>query len=161
MGVSDFHRGPSGKILPGTKLARREILQRLKNLFPQTPVALAYLFGSYAHAQADSLSDVDLAVYIDAHGEALYRNYMEIMLAVQAALETERLDLLLLNSASPSMQFEVIRTGELIYARTEQVQYAFEMNVIRKYQDTAYLRAVQNEYLKKRVQQWYSGKKAY
>jgi len=59
------------------------------------------------------------------------------------------------------MQFEVIRTGELLYARTEQVQYAFEMNVIRKYQDTAYLRAVQNEYLKKRVQQWYSGKKAY
>jgi len=30
------------------------------------------------------------------------------------------------------------------------------MDVIRKYQDTAYLRAVQDEYLRKRAKQWYS-----
>jgi hypothetical protein len=37
---------------------------------------------------------------------------------------------------------------------------AFEMNVIRRFQDTAYLRAVQNEYLRERVRQWYSKSKA-
>ena len=69
--------------------------------------------------------------------------------------------MLLLNSASPSLKFEIIRSGQLLYARNEQELNAFEMEAIRKYQDTAYLRAVQNDYLKKRVKEWYSEKKAF
>ena len=160
MGVAEFYRGPSGKILPGLNMNLDEAVKRLKDLFPQTQVSLAYLFGSFARNEAGELSDLDLAVLFATKKDELYSAYMDLMLEVQKALATERLDLLLLNSASPSEKFEIIRSGELLYSRNEQEINDFEMDVIRRYQDTAYLRAIQNDYLKKRVQAWYSEKKA-
>ncbi len=161
MGTGEFYRGPSGKMLPGLQLGLEEALQELKNLFPGKPVSLAYVFGSYARGEADAVSDFDLAVLLDKSGEDLYSAYLDVMLEVQRVLGTERLDLLLLNSAPPAMQFDIVRWGRLIYCRNERVLNDFEMNAIRKYQDTAYLRRVQNEYLKKRAREWYSKKNAF
>ena len=86
----------------------------------------------------------------------LYESYRELFLAVREALGTERFDLLLLNGAPLPLKFEVVSRGRLIYCRDEDELNEFEMDVIRKYQDTAYLRAVQDEYLRKRAKQWYS-----
>ena len=159
MGVAEFYRGPSGKIMPGLTMNLDEAVKRLKDLFPQTQVSLAYLFGSFTRNEAGEFSDLDLAVLLATKKDELYSAYMDLMLEVQKALATERLDLLLLNSATPSEKFEIIRSGELLYARNEKEINDFEMDVIRRYQDTAYLRAIQNDYLKKRAQAWYSEKK--
>lgn len=161
MGVAEFYRGPSGRILPGPRVSLEEALKKLKNLFQQKKVSLAYLFGSYAQDEAGVFSDLDIAILLDCSGEELYSAYRELILEVQRALGTERFDLLLLNSASPPLQFEIICLGQLLYARNEQVLNTFEMGTIRRFQDTAYLRAVQNDYLKKRVREWYSERKAF
>lgn len=160
MGLAESYRGPSGMILPGLRVDLEEALERLRDLFQQKKVALAYLFGSYAHDEAGAASDIDIAIFLDCNGKELYSSYRESMLGVQEALGTERFDLLLLNDAPPVLQFEAISRGQLIYSRDEQVLNTFEMSVIRKFQDTAYLRAVQNDYLKKRAKEWYSGKRA-
>lgn len=161
MGTVEFHRGPSGKVLPGLSCSLDEALHRLLKIFPEKQVSLAYLFGSYAHHAESVLSDLDLAVLFELRGEELYLAYRELMLAVQKQLDTERIDLLLLNGASLTLQFEIIRSGRLLYARQEQLLNSFEMAVISRYQDTAYLRAVQNDYLRERARRWSSEKKAF
>jgi len=126
MGIAESYRGPSGGILPGLQVDLEVAVERLRDLFRKSGVALAYLFGSYAHGDTVPSSDIDIAI------------------------------LLLLNNAPPALQFEVVSQGQLIYARDDEALNTFEMAVIRRFQDTAYLRAIQNEYLKERARQWYS-----
>jgi len=154
MGITEDRRGPSGKILPGLKMDLEEALCRLREVFAAKGVVLAYLFGSYAEGTATPKSDLDIAVLVE--GGDLYESYRELFLAVREALGTERFNRLLLNGAPLSLKFEVVSHGRLIYCRDEDALNEFEMDVIRKYQDTAYLRAVQDEYRKERAKQWYS-----
>lgn len=161
MGVAQQYRGPSGKILPGPRMSLQEVECETKELFRQKDICVAYLFGSYAYGQASAFSDVDLAIILDCGGDELYTAYRKLLLDLQRVLGTERIDLLLLNNVSPSWQFEIIRYGKLIYARTERELNNFEMKAIRRFLDTSHMRAVQNDYLKKRVREWYSEKKAY
>ena len=163
MGMLESYRGPSGKILSGLQVDPEEALEKLKALFQRSEVALAYLFGSHARGEAKPTSDIDIAILIrpeDAKGERLYNSFRELMLGVREALGTERFDLLLLNSAPLTLRFEVVSRGRLLYCCDEEVLNAFEMDVIRRFQDTAYLRAVQDGYLRERARKWYSRRKA-
>jgi len=161
MGLKDDYRGPAGKILPGLQLELAEALSRLSKLFAAKGIILAYLFGSYAQDVAKSSSDIDLAVLLPGHKSSSSEFYQKLITAIRANIGTERFDLLILNNASPSIQYEIINTGKVIYARSEQELEHFEMKTRQKYLDTAYLRKVQHQYLKKRVEQWYSEKKAF
>lgn len=163
MGIAEAYRGPSGKLLPGPKGSVDEIVEKLRAFFAEEqPVVLAYLFGSYARGEMNESSDLDLAVLLEPGmvGEELHETYRKLFLGVRGTLGTERFDLVLLNRAPLPLKFEVVSKGRLIYARDEEALIRFEMDVIRKYQDAAYLRKVQNEYLRERVRQWYSKKRA-
>jgi len=160
VGIAETYRGPSGKLLPGLRMDLEEAIKKLKKLFREKSVPIAYLFGSYICGAVDTASDVDIAVFLEKKGEKLYSSFREILLEVRGALGTERFDLVLLDRAPLSLQFEIVSRGRLIYSRSDELLNAFEMNVIRRFQDTAYLRAVQNEYFRERVRQWYSKSKA-
>ena len=164
MGVAEAYRGPSGKTLPGPTASPDEIVKRLRSLFEKERRGLlAYLFGSYARGEVKEGSDLDLAVLLepDVTGEALCDTYQGLFLEVRRRLGSERFDLLLLNRAPLSLKFEVVSQGRLIYARDDETLNRFEMDVIRKYQDTAHLRAVQEGYLRERVRRWYSKGKTF
>ncbi|WP_427365271.1 type VII toxin-antitoxin system MntA family adenylyltransferase antitoxin [Candidatus Caldatribacterium saccharofermentans] len=159
MGIASDYRGPSGKILPAAIVNADEIVRRLHPVFAgQNEVLLAYLFGSYARGDNGTWSDVDLAVFLrpGVKGDELFEAYRELYLVIRNALSTERFDLLLLNRASLPLKFEVVSGGRLIYAQNEEVLNSFEIDVIRRYQDTAYLRKVQTRYFQERVRRWYS-----
>lgn len=156
MGIASEYRGPSGKTLPGAGIGKEEVKKRLEGLFREKGVLLAYLFGSMARGEASSLSDIDIAVLLP---DATSFPLQELLGDIWKALGTERFDLVVLNGASPSFAFEVVAEGELIYARDEETLNAFEMKVIREFQDTAYLRRVQNEYLRERAKAWSSERK--
>ena len=81
--------------------------------------------------------------------------YTALITDLQQLLENERFDLLLLNNTSPLIKKEVISSGRIIYACSEMEQENFEIKVLQEYLDTAHLRKVQNEYLQKRVEQWF------
>ncbi len=160
MGIEEARRGPTGKPLPSLKLDPGEVEKRLRAFFPATPAVLAYLFGSFAQQTAGPGSDLDIAVLLEGDSEELYSAYRRLLLGLRDALRTERFDLLLLNAAPPTLRFEVVTTGRVLYARSDQELNEFEEDSIRKYQDTAYLRAVQEEYLRRRARAWYSESKA-
>jgi len=156
MGTRESYRGPSGKTLPPTALSPKDALAKLRVSFQRSEAVLAYLFGSYAQGEAGRSSDVDIAVLLGGDAKKLYELYQKVGLGVRDALGTERFDLLLLNDAPPALKFEVISTGRLLYTQSDQDLNAFEANVVRAYLDTAHLRAVQNEYLRRRAKEWYS-----
>jgi hypothetical protein len=62
----------------------------------------------------------------------------------------------LLDDAPISLQFEIVSHGTIIYACEEDTINNYEMSVLKKVQDFAPLRQVQDEYLKKRAEQWFS-----
>lgn len=86
--------------------------------------------------------------------------FQELAAEIRKALGTERSDLVVLNRAPLPFAFEVVAEEEVVYARDAKTLNDFEMDIMRKFQDTAYLRNVQNEYLRQRAREWYAKKKA-
>jgi hypothetical protein len=74
-------------------------------------------------------------------------------------LGTERLDLVDLRQASPVLRFEILRTGQLLYAADQVLSERFELATLCVYRDTAWLRRQQRAYLRERMELWSSGKK--
>lgn len=161
MNKKENYRGPNGKILPGLPIDLDQALAKLKKLFAARNVVAAYLFGSYADGSATSTSDIDFAVLLPVDNTSCSELYSGLITDIQQAIDTERFDLLLLNKASPLIQYEVVRSGKIIYARSIEELNDYETKARQKYLDTVYLRKVQNQYLQKRVEQWYSGKKSF
>lgn len=128
-----------------------DIQQKLAGLIPlfeREGVLLAYLFGSLAQDKPGH--DVDLALLVEDQPAFRLRT------AISDCLDTERLDLVDLERASPVLRFEVISTGRLLYARSPLITEDFEMSTLRIYKDTAWLRRRQREHLKERMEQWSS-----
>ena len=126
-------------------------LTRLIPLFEKEGVLLAYLFGSLGRGQAGH--DVDLAILTRD------RPAFRLRAAITDRLETERVDLVDLQRASPVLRFEILRTGQLLYAAAPVYSERFELATLRLYRDTAWLRRRQREYLRERMEQWSSGEK--
>ena len=123
-------------------------IKQLPELFGQTDVLLVYLFGSLA--EANEGNDVDLAILTAKTPPYSFRDQLT------AFLGTERLDIVDLRRASPAFCFEIIRAGQLLYAVDEEMRLQYELNVVRQYHDTAYLRQRQEEGLKRRMAAWSS-----
>lgn len=110
-------------------------------------VKFAYLFGSQAKGTAGPLSDIDIAVYIDPEMEA-FRYRLALMETLSTLAKTERIDVVVLNSASPVLKFAVIRDGRVLKEDRSQ-RIRFEQTAISEYLDTAYLRKVQAAYTRR------------
>jgi predicted nucleotidyltransferase len=124
----------------------KQKLQQLPPLLEKHGVLLAYLFGSLCRhvATGDTANDVDLAVW--SPDMPAYR----LREPIADCLGTERLDLVDLQRASPVLRFEILRAGQPFYVADEDFQQRYELQTVRVYQDTAYLRRRQREILKER-----------
>lgn len=109
-------------------------------------IKFAYLFGSGARGQTGPLSDIDLAIYLDNRLDffAAKLRYLEELYRL---LKTERCDLVILNSAPLTLQYEIIRHGNVL-KENKRRRVPFETGVIRQYLDTEPLRAVYRHKLK-------------
>ena len=108
-------------------------------------VRLAYLFGSQARDDASPASDVDVAVWTE-HRLSL----MELgALAERLAHATgEQVDLVDLRTAPPLLCRQVVAEGEALLVRDAQLKLDFEIEAVRRYEDTRPLRATQQQLLK-------------
>lgn len=123
-------------------------LQQLPAFFDNSDTQLVYLFGSLAEKAQGR--DVDLAILTNKTPPYTFRAELT------AVLGTERLDIVDLRRASPAFCFDIIRAGQLLYAADQEVQLQFELGVVRRYHDTAYLRRRQEEGLRRRMAAWSS-----
>ena len=109
--------------------AHRETLlvQLAAALDSRSEVLEAYLFGSTARGESRPHSDIDVAVYLDPgyldaerSGPSLVALAAEIGAELGAALGTNAIDIVALNSASPLLYHRVLRDGIRIVARDLQ-----------------------------------------
>jgi len=143
LGVREMWKG--FRPLPADILER---LERLSSVFREMGVDLAYLFGSLAERGGGE--DVDVAVL----GEALDTQALRIRL--QGELCTERLHLVNLREASLTVNFEVIRTGRILFKTDDEAENRFEGRVLQAFQDRAPARHRQKELLAERTRAWLS-----
>jgi hypothetical protein len=121
----------------------------LEQLSADPRVRLVYEFGSAASDTAGSLSDVDIAVLLDARLE--WDAERELRGSLAAAVP--RVDLVILNQAPPALRFEIITSGRCLLARDLREQAEFEIVSLSRFLDFQPVRRVQQQYLRARVEE--------
>lgn len=105
-------------------------------------VDCAWLFGSVARGEAGPLSDVDVAVLLDPM--IAPQDRMEIAAVLVEKLERVggRVDLVLLDEASPLLRDRVFRHGILLLERDARRRIELEARAIQEYLDFQPLAAI-------------------
>jgi predicted nucleotidyltransferase len=125
-------------------------LERAAEQLARDPRVIAlYVFGSVASGRARPGSDVDLAVLLDR--PVSLAEELDLRAELARALGRGDVDLVLLREASPLLAYEVVTGGRRLHARDRDEADRFEEGSVRRYLDTAYLRAVQGRLLREAV----------
>jgi predicted nucleotidyltransferase len=120
----------------------------LKALEEEPGARLAYLFGSVARGDDRPDSDIDVAVWLaDDVGLIELGALGERLGAAVGA----RVDIVDLRSAPPLLCWQVVAEGQPLLVRDVLLRFDFEMDAVRRYEDTRPLRSVQQELLKELV----------
>ncbi|GCE46944.1 uncharacterized protein YutE (UPF0331/DUF86 family) [Thermosporothrix hazakensis] len=127
---------------------------QLTQLFAQNPVTVAYLAGSLSNrAPFGDFSDVDIAILlmeqIKADQFLEYQLYFFSELAKR--LESDNIDVLILNKASLLLKSHVIKYGQLLYSRDEKKRIMFETRAVMDYLDYRKYNDIQNQALGRRL----------
>ncbi|GBE55022.1 nucleotidyltransferase domain protein [archaeon BMS3Bbin15] len=109
-------------------------------LSKQGHVKLAYLFGSVARGEEGKLSDVDVAVLLDDSLDKKERFdlQLELISGITEILKTDGVDLVIINDAPLSLNYEIIKANYPIFVRDEAEKIDFEHGVLSRYLDRRY-----------------------
>jgi len=97
-------------------------------------VVFAYLFGGMVKRIPGHLSDIDIAVYLYAAYDIAEKK-IEILGALNDILETDEIDLVILNTAPLSLQIKIIEKKRILVDKDPFVRHRFESIVMRRYLD--------------------------
>jgi uncharacterized protein YutE (UPF0331/DUF86 family)/predicted nucleotidyltransferase len=127
---------------------------RLNQLFTQNPVNAAYLAGSLStRTSFGHLSDVDIAILlmeqIKSDQFLDYQLYFFSELAKR--LESDNIDVVILNQASLLLKLHVIKYGQILFSRDEKLRVSFETKAIMDYLDFKKFDDIQNQALSHRL----------
>ena len=108
----------------------RELVEMVKK---EQKITLAYLFGSRVEGKVGELSDYDIAILTGrgVAGDFRYRFSSSLC----RALNTSKVDPIILNSAPIELAYNVISTGKLIYQQSAYERVEFEANTLSRYFD--------------------------
>lgn len=115
-----------------------EIDRRLESLGSvleaQPAVRFAYLFGSAARHDLRPLSDVDVAVYLDAAIDPVAAR-LDVIRLVTKHLGTDEVDLVVLNHAPTALAGRILQTRRVISDKDPFLRHRFESVELRKFWD--------------------------
>ncbi len=97
-------------------------------------VRVSYLFGSAAKRQRGPMSDIDVGVLFDV-STGVADTAGRLQDALCRALKTDRVDMVILSEAPPSLAYRVIRDGRCILCRSQRDREAFEARAVMRYLD--------------------------
>ncbi len=105
-------------------------------LATQPDIVAAYLFGSLAEGRAAPHSDVDTAILFTDGSDPLAMGDRQLQLMGELERFTDReVDVVILNTAPPILQNQVLRRGRLLYERDRQARVDFEVRAGQVYAD--------------------------
>jgi predicted nucleotidyltransferase len=97
-------------------------------------VVFAYLFGGLAGGSAAPLSDVDIAVFLSDAARAS-ADKLEILGNLTDILQTDEIDLVVLNTAELPLVMNALKKRRLIVDKDAFARHRFESLTMRKYFD--------------------------
>jgi predicted nucleotidyltransferase len=130
-----------------------ELFPKLKEeLEKDEDLLFAYLFGAYGESRAGPLSDVDIGVFINKKTN-YFEKKMELIEKATKILDTDEVDLIVLNEAPLSLAFQVIKTKRLLFSKDEERRIEFETKIIDLYCDFEPLRKITTSFLLRRIKE--------
>jgi uncharacterized protein YutE (UPF0331/DUF86 family)/predicted nucleotidyltransferase len=127
---------------------------RLNQLFAQSPVKAAYLAGALSNRTSfGHLSDVDIAILLmDQIKSDQFLDYQLYFFSELAKrLESDTIDVVILNQASMLLKLQVIKYGQILYSRDEKQRILFETRAVMDYLDFKKFDEIQNQALSRRL----------
>lgn len=127
---------------------------RLNQLFAQSPVNAAYLAGSLSsRASFGQLSDIDVAILLmDQIKSDQFLDYQLFFLSELAnRLESDSIDVVILNQASLLLKLQVIKYGQILFSRDEKRRISFEAKAVMDYLDFKKFDEIQHQALSRRI----------
>ncbi len=127
---------------------------RLNQFFTQSPVNAAYLAGSLSNrASFGQLSDIDVAVLMmDQIKADQFLDYQLYFLSeLTKRLESDAVDVVILNQASLLLKLQVIKYGQILFSRNEKQRVSFETKAVMDYLDFKKFDDIQNQALSRRL----------
>ena len=127
---------------------------QLNQLFVQSPVNAAYLAGTLSNrASFGHLTDVDIAILLmDQIKSDQFLDYQLYFFSELAKrLESESIDVVILNQASLLLKLQVIKYGQILFSRDEKQRIQFETRAVMDYLDFKKLDDMQNRALNRRL----------
>lgn len=118
-------------------------LGRLSHALDREGVVAAMLIGSQARGEAGSLSDVDVGIWHERGLDPSRRLSLQLSLASAAtrALNSDEVDVVMLNRAPPLLRQRAIRDAVRLVERDHDERVRMETRAILQYLDTIPLRA--------------------
>ncbi len=128
-------------------------------------VETIYLFGSCAKGISHTLSDVDIGIVfaeaekyrgktMDAYLK-LYNIFTDILpkeyLRRRFKVRAHDMDIVFLQSAPVSLQFNAIRGAKILYEKDRKKRLEYEEYVIKEYLDLKYVHDLSYKYLLERI----------
>ncbi|GAB4578344.1 MAG: hypothetical protein Fur0022_10790 [Anaerolineales bacterium] len=134
--------------------------QIVTHLSKQPDVVAAYLFGSVAREQANTMSDVDIAILFQQglDEETALERQLAILLALETMADRE-VQVTVLNRVAPFFAFQVIKEGKRLYERDKAERVEFEVRVMKDYFDVQPMLEFQNRALIQRIKETGLGRK--
>jgi len=136
-------------------------LERLARALDRNGVVAACLIGSRARGVVGPLSDVDIGVWHEPSLDPAQRLELRLALAQAsaAAVETDEVDVIMLNEATPLMRHRAVRDGRRLADRDPKTRVRLEARAILDYLDTAPLRAELARGLRHRIEEGRFGRR--
>ncbi len=123
--------------------SKRELSPKIKQQLKRLGVEAVYLYGSQAIGRSNRLSDVDVGVVLrdpkplrDRRRRArLYLKLSDCLTPALAPGLHQEMDLVLLQTASPILQFEAINVGRPLFVADPVFRADYEASIVRDYLD--------------------------
>ena len=116
---------------------KHKVLAIAPELFSDTPVQFAYLYGSVAKETTSPFSDLDVAIFVEGLDR---KNSLDLELSL--SLDMDNLlghiiesEIRIINYLPLIVQGDIVTTGILIYCRNDNKRVDFESNLRMAYFD--------------------------
>jgi predicted nucleotidyltransferase len=136
-----------------TKQEKSEIISRISEFFKsEENVLLAYIYGSFIHAQ--TVQDVDLGIVCkeDKILPATYPFTLSNRMEEYIKPYKLEVDIKLLNEMPSWFRFNILKKGLCIYNKDKLRQIHFEKNTVREYLDLKPQMEFYNKNLLRKIQ---------